>query len=419
MGYRMKMKKIVKTGILAVLVIFYLARVIDINRDISHSKVTYVPDTESVAYDGMEVSMVSHRIYEMPAFVETHPGMEEFYHISTNFYAKSGDIEGFRSLKYVVGVKLAFYNASKEEKEVYPADFQLFNKSQTISQGVDPQGLEALNGAMMYKLSPGERKEVELSYDLFGAVIRDLSYKKIRSEDFGIMISGYPRMQAIQLEDSPLVKAKGEFDPYDQGEEGGVLRVEKEDTLSGTILPVGGECITGGVGVTVEGVDIVRNVKEFPNYQEDAWVGYFKERFLNKDGTVDTVWEEGHGLPKSYYEKGYQNYIIFVTLKFRNYTNRVADVYNAYGLYDSKASWDCPSDAEYTTNLFEKDEEDAFKGIIQAGGEQVLVLGYARSIRKDKNIYETPLYISNDASQSDCHDLDRGECGFGKFIRIQ
>lgn len=407
------------TVALVVLFVLYVARVAYQNRDLNKSKITYVPSTESVSYDGMEVSVTEQAVYEMPAFVETHPGMEEFYHISTNTYATMGDIEGFQSLKYVVGVKLAFHNLSGKKKEIQLSDFQMANSTQTISQGADPYELEALNGSVLYQIAPGETKEALLCYDLFGTVIQNLDDKRVLSEDFAVLVSGYPNMKGILLDHLSLVRSEGKFDPYDWKEQPAAQQVKKEDTPSGTILPVGGECITGGVGVKVESVDIVQNVKEFPNYEEDAWQGYFKRRFLNEDGTVTTVWEDDHGLPKSYYKKGYQNYIIFVTIRFQNYTNQVASIYNGYDLYDGKASWECPAGAEYTTNLFGKDEEDASKGVVQAGADQVLVLGYARSVRKDQDIRKMPLYISNDAVTTEYFDLEKGKCGFGKFIRIQ
>ncbi len=415
----MMKKRVAMMGVLAVLLALYLARVLYLNRDLEKSRVTYVPDTESVTYDGMKVSVTEQVVYEMPAFVETHPGMEEYYHISTNLWAQSGDVEGFRSLKYVVGVKLAFHNVSEKKKEIELSAFRLSNKVQTIAQGADPYQLETLNGAVLHQIAPGETKEVFLNYDLFGAIIQNLNEKKVLSEDFSVTVSGYPDMKAIRLGHLSLVRAKGEFDPFDWEEQPAAQQVKKDDTPSGTILPIGGECVTGGVGVKVESVDIVQNVKEFPNYQGDAWRGYFKRRFLKKDGTVTTIWEDDHGLPTSYYKKGYENYIIFVTLRFRNYTNQTASIYNVYGLYDGKASWDCPSDAEYTSALLEKDEEDASQGVIRAGADQVLVLGYARSVRKDQDIRKMPLYISNDAVTTEYFDLEKGKCGFGKFIRIQ
>lgn len=415
----MRKKRVVKIVILVVILVAYIARVIYLNRDISKSKVTYVQDTGCVKYDEMEVTLTNQVLYEMPAFVEAYPEMEKFYHVSTSLWAKSGGEELFRALKYVVEVRLAFYNTSQKKKEINLTAFQLVNRLQTISQGAGPYITEALNGAVQYKIAPGERKEIFLTYDLLDLNIRNLNYQRVKEEQFAVLISGYPHMQGIQLNHLPLVKAKGEYDPYKQEDAPVSQKVQKEDTPSGTILPVGGECYTGGVGVRVDSVDIVRNVKEFPDYQEDAWLGYFKSGFVNEDGTVKTIWEDGHGLPKSYYQKGYQNYIIFVTMRFKNYTNQAVGIYNNYALYNSKASWECPAESEYTTNLNDRDETDALKGVVQAGEEQVLVLGYARSIRKDQDIYKMPLYISNDATATEHFDLDKGRCGFGKFIRIQ
>lgn len=410
-----------------------------LNRNVDYSRMKVVSGKDTVESNGLRISLKDTVLYEMPAFVEQYPEVESFYTIDSNIYAKMGMEEAFRSLKYVVSASLEITNFSSDLREVFYTDYYLTCRNQTVMQGVDPDMTQSLNsGNISYSLQSGETISVLLCYDLMGVSIRELSLDKINQLGLVIPVSGFPDIKAFALKTDAAVRSTGAFDPYKSQkvtEKSGKPEKIPEDNEAGTILDLGGEIVQNGVGMQVESVQIVKNLKELTEYDPDAWLSYYKESFIHEDGSFQTVAEGGaatHALPKDYYKSGYTNYAVFVKLKIHNYTNTSQSLYNAFGLLNSDRSLEGPITAEYTATLEssqpeekdkeedEDDEKDYYKGAIGPGEDQAIMLGYTRSIKNTVNIEEMPLYISNNEDTgSEDFNLDAGKGGYGVYLRVQ
>lgn len=408
-----------------------------LNQNVDQSRMKVVSEKESVESNGLRIVLKDTAVYEMPAFVEHYPEVESFYSIDSNIYAKMGMEEAYRSLKYVVSATLEITNFSNDLREIFYTDYYLTCRNQTVMQGVDPDITQTLNNDDIgCSLQSGETVSVLLCYDLLGVSIRDLSLDKINQLGLAIPVSGFPDIKAIALKTDAVIRSTGAFDPYKtQKVTGKSGKPEKipEDNEAGSILDLGGEIVQNGVGMQVESVQIVKNLKELTEYDPDAWLPYYKESFIHEDGSFQTIAEGGtaltHALPKDYYNSGYTNYAVFVKLKIHNYTNTSQSLYNGFGLLNSDCSLEGPITAEYTAALEssqseekdeEEDEKDYYKGVIGPGENQAIMLGYTRSIKNSVNIEEMPLYISNNEDiGSEDFNLDAGKGGYGVYLRVQ
>ena len=380
-----------------------------------------VSQQQSVSVCGLKYSITDSNIYEMAAFAEAYPQVRDSYSYSTNIYVKAGMPEGFTSMKYVVGATLRIQNISTTRQKINYWDYKLTSRKQNFYQGVDPELLQTLNGGTVEtELDPGEHVDLLLNYDLMECVDGELSVERLKKEKLMIPVSGYPKLDAIELSDAGFVKSDGSFDPYQKADTGSGGTASVQDTPAGTVLAKGQTYVQNGVSFTVEQVDIVTNLLDYEGYQKNSWLPYYASDFVKEDGSFTTIAESGHGLPKSYYQKGYHDYAIFVKLKLKNHTSAEKQVYNGFSLYNAKNTLEGTSGAEYTSALNAEDEQHALQGVIPGNGEQELVLGYTRSIRADKDIYHEPLYISNKTDTSATQfDLKKGKGGFGIYLQIQ
>lgn len=411
----MKKRKLPLLLILSLLAIVYIARVTYINVSADPLKITYYTSEETIEHQGMEISLTEQKLYEVSAFVKEYPEIADAYTKEGNFYMQVGAPEAYESLKYIVAVKLQYKNQSSGEQTIDLTAFSLTNVTQSILQGVHPPVVRAINGDIEFSVAPGESKEVILAFELLGITIRNLTYERFRQEPFAIPVSSYPEAKTFILDNLELV----EGEENDEADTPSLSQIQKENTPAGTVLQTGGEIIDGNVGVTVKQVDIVKNAKEYPEYDESAWMGYFKESFVNPDGTVKTIMEET-GLPKSYIRKGYENYFIFVKLNVHNYSPGRTSAYIDYSLFNSSDTLAIDNSPEYASNRTDENEESSGTVMLEPDEDLEIILGYARSIRNDCDIYSEPLYISNNSDTSgQTFDLSQGKGGYGIYLQIQ
>lgn len=419
------MKKIKRTGKIGIFLLFIIVvifRWFQLNNG-NHGKYDIAAEDQTVTVNGLQHSIIKSQIYEMPAIVEKNPELKEYYSYVTNHYVKNGLEKAFNSLKYVVYIEMKVKNTSNTAQEITFSDYYVTCENQSVLQGGFPDLIQKLNdGYIDKKLQPQEEITIKMCYDIIGENIANLTYEKLKAMRLMIPVSGYPKPKAISIHNAALVKSTGEFDPYNGSKDKTADQKENvpEDTKTGSVLPVGDRLIESGVGYQLEDVVIVEKFEDFKEYNPDAWLGYYKSRFIKKDGSFTTVAEDRHGLRKSYYTKGYKDYAIFVKLCIKNYTSADKSLYNCFDLYNNKRTLEGPCDPEYISTLDIDNEKDVYKGYISAGEEQELVLGYTRSIRNDHDIYTMPLYISNDYDENvSDFDLSKGKGGFGRYLRIQ
>lgn len=397
----------------------YIARVLYINKDNALSDIDIYHDNQSARHDNMEISMVSQKLYELPAYAEAYPDTEEELSPEGNTFVKAGSPEAYDSLKYILEVKLRLKNCSSEEKEIDISGYQMTNKIQTLFSAGNIVLMNLRNDAVLQTFAAGEEKEIVLCYDMLGIITRNLTYERLKNERLAIILSGYPHPKQLTLDHLELVQGKTDTRKKQAEPKETVPHVQKEDTPAGTVVAVGGEVISQGIGTSVVDMQIVENVNEYAEYNPDGWDSYFREDFLKEDGTATTIFEVDHGMPDSYYKIGYQNYFIFIKLRLHNYSGQKQGAYLMYDLLNSKDDLATIDSSEYVfVSDVELGEEES-STLIEADGDMYVTLGYARSIRKDCDIYREPLYISNEPYNYQDLDLSKGKGGYGRYLQVQ
>lgn len=419
----MKKRKLPVLLILSLLTVAYVARVIYVNVSAEPMKITYYTSEETIDHRGMEISLTEQKLYEVSAFVKEYPEIADNYTKEGNIYMQANAPEAYESLKYVLAVKLQYKNQSSEEQTIDLTEFYLTNITQSVLEGTNPSLATALNGDISFPVAPGESKEILLCFDLLEITTRNLNYERFRLEPFVIPVSSYPEVKTFTLNRLELIEGEGDdrrdAKQNNEADKVSAPEIYKENTPAGTVLKTGEEIMNGNVGVTVKQVDIVQNAKEYPQYDESAWMGYFKESFVNADGTVKTIMEDT-GVPKSYIRQGYQNYIIFVKLNVHNYNQGKSSAYIEYSLVNSSDTLAVSNSSEYCSYRTDENEKTSSTLPLEPGEDREVVLGYARSIRNDCNIYSEPLYITNNFDNGcQTFDLSEGKGGYGIYLQIQ
>lgn len=396
----------------------YIARVVYINRNNASFDIVFYKDNEKVEYDGMEYSIKEQKLYELSAYAEKYPEAAAECSPEGNSYVLAGMPEAYESLKYILEIRLGFTNCSKEEKEIDISGYQMNNKNQTMFQGFSLELTALRNDAILQQFAPGETKEVTLVYDMLGINSRNLTYERLKNEPLAVILSGYPNPKQLTLNHLELVKAKGDG-LVQKKTKTKTPSVQKENTPAGTVMKVGGEVISNGIGTSVADLQIVKNANDYEEYHPDSWRGDFRENNLHPDGTVDTYMEITDELPDSYYKKGYENYIFFVKLRIHNYNDQKQQAYFMYELLNRKndLTIDPLFEYKYIPRVHLKPEDS--KTMVEAGGDIYITLGYARSIRNDCDVHKEPFYISNCTEYCENFDLSKGKGGYGVYLQIQ
>lgn len=401
------------------LIIVYFARFAWVNRDNGKSSFVHYTDEDVVSCDGVDISLVEQNLYDIPAFTRRYPDTQEMYSFGGYHFTMAGMPYAYESLKYILEVRLRFTNRTKESRTVDLTEYQLLNVNQTIYQGVYPELVKLLNGDVSCMIAPGEQQEAVLCYDIIGMTMHHPTYQRLKKEPMMISLSKYPYPKAITL--NHLRHVRGEAKEAARGEDvpSGDVVLQRENTPSGSILDYGEEQICQNVGIHVEDVTTVQNANDYEGYSLDGWMEYFAREFLNKDGTVRTIEEKDHGLPKKFYKKGYENYIIFVKLRLHNYSSSENSIFLDCDLVNNDNTLATVGSAEYMTARNLK-EEKYISDISMGPGEDLEVtMGYARSICNDFDLDREPLYITNSLDSDTEMDLEHGKGGYGVYLKLQ
>lgn len=409
-----------KAGILilgaVVLVFVYIARVVYVNRNNGVTKVTYLSDDEPVTYNGLEITVEEEKLYDIAAFIDQYPQIQNYYKYEGSMYERYDDEEGLRATEYELVIKMNFNNVSGETKEIPLMNYEIY--SDAYYNGINPYLIDELNQiGDSLELSPGESKSFLISYDLNRLSFRSDHYEQLLEQPFSILISGYPHIQNINLNHLEYVQADEEAqEVYERLASAGNSKVVSEikDTEYGTLLELGELYVTNGITIKVEDCWAGRNVNDYPEYDSSAFSSERLQEIVQPDGSVAVYRELDGTLIED------KTYLVFVKLKYINTTEQVRNlsIYPFLHNYTGKKYFDI----SYTKwQGLEMDETEDSGKRLEAGETGYVTYGYYVRLDTDKwKFPDSALYLEFSGISSNKTDLRKGVVGWPNiFLRVQ
>lgn len=407
----MKRKRYVRYAIIFALVLISAIRIAYVNRNNAQGKNSYISDTETVEYNGIQYTVTDEVLYEMPAFVEKYPQIQEYYMYNRDGATGRDNEETLRGLKYVLCISLQFKNSAIEDKTIDLTDYRIFGK--VHSDGIDPFCTATLNNCeSVINLPAGGQRTILLPYNMYQQIFREKTYKNLLNEPFSVMVSGYPNMQYISLKQLHLVKSAGKFDPFALKGQGGS---KVEDTKQGTVVEPGEEMIENSIGATVLDVNIVKNIKKYKEFKKECLEGSVS---VKKDGTVlpsEECWRR----------EGQEYYMVFIKVKMHNYWQGSQEMYTAFNLYPNyKDDDDNVEMSYYSCDYTSSEDKRAYFGTIQENEDKVITLGYLLGVPRKTDITKKDLYLNLNGGKKERYkkepfNLRKGETRGYTYMRVQ
>lgn len=431
-GFKKRYRWIV---ILAVLLLAgaYMARVIQVNQKYGKSSTEYLPDRAFKTWDGLEISMEEEKLYNIAAFLDKYPAAQRYYQYAGSIYEAYNDEEGIRDIENILCVEMKVRNLTEESRVIDPSNQYRLYSGAYGSGLTDYRVFEEVNqiGAAL-ELRAGAEVSFLLCYDLNKKSFRKGSYEDLLERKFSILVHNFPDMQYITLEHLEYVAADEDaVSLYEQlvSADDSADPAVREDTQRATLLPLGGEYVTGGLCVSCDSIFVAYdNVHDYEGFDESMLPAILREETAagQYSGAVD---EEGNIMPMwSAVSQAFSDYkpsVVFVTLNLYNSSSRKKNIQKIYPylyFYIGKNLNDVEM-LPYTTC----ENVEITKTISSTSYEME---GYARGkitfayycVENDDygvNLQSDPLWIDfNDTSVGKVN-LKKGNPGKGIFMRIQ
>lgn len=325
----MKKKRVFITGVSVLLVLLYLFRIQQVNRQNDKTQIHYVSDDNIVKTANFEISVGRQILYETAALVAKLPEVKEHYKTLREIYRAQNNLNVLQDDKYILCVEVKVKNCSKKMQQINYTDFLIYESS-SYHNGVDPGLFGAVNLFGGLSLRPGHSYTFWMPYSLNRTNIRKKKYENLALQDFSIMFSGYPNIQHMRLNHISLYEASSQeiqaWDDFFQGDTSGQAAPEPlRNTKEGTLVEKGKPYVQNSVEFTADSCTVTKNiVQEMRRY--NGWsrisgiVDIRKKGFWKKTKEPiyikeDEVDDEGRMISTRYTQNCYA---VFVTLHVKN-----------------------------------------------------------------------------------------------------
>lgn len=394
-------------------------RVSYVNRNNGNTAIHYVTDDHAAKTNAFEISASRETLYETAAFVDAFPLTRTCFTYQNSIYEQMKDREALAGIKYVLYVELTFKNITGKMQEIDLTNYSLFINN-SYHNGIDPFLLEELNQASGFSLKPGHSYTVKMAYGIHRKNIAPKRYQKLLSQNFSIMLTGYPHIQRLRL--THIASAKADKEATILLQNLTAPRKSKVSTLPntkvGTILELGDYYVDNGIKIQADSVsfadkDIPALLKKI-GPDENAASGLessLEHNYMAQDGTL------------TYYgdASGYDCQLAIVTLLLKNDTNLPVRINLCPYLYSHAGDESREPHYTHIENLQHAINSTDYTLDAYSQGSMTLLYVFAEQKGKPKiwDAENKPLYLNFSVMAPGSANPEKGIAGEGKFLRIQ